>query len=102
MSAASSVEEGPPVPAMNGSAQSARYRDLPYRSSNEPLKAHSNFAVKLSEIGKSSPDLWLHAYALILACCVVNKQCSWNFSAAAAHIVAGPLVCVSVATMSGQ
>lgn len=36
-------------PAMNGTCQCSKYRDLPHRSSNETLKMHSNFAVKLSE-----------------------------------------------------
>ena len=29
-----------------------RYRDLPHRSSNEALKAHTNFSIKLSETGE--------------------------------------------------
>ena len=29
-----------------------RYRDIPHRSFNETLKAHSNYAVKLSETGE--------------------------------------------------
>ncbi len=36
----------------NGVAEGSKYRDLPHRSSNETLKSHSTFAVKLSETGK--------------------------------------------------
>lgn len=40
-----------------GSADSSgagmkRYRDLPHRSSNEALKTHTNFSIKLSETGE--------------------------------------------------
>ena len=38
----------------NGTARCSKYRDLPYRSSNETLKMHSTFAVKLSEAGAKS------------------------------------------------
>lgn len=59
MSTSSSIEEASePAPApvvnqnhMNGMSQCSRYRDLPNRSSNEALKMHSHFAVKLSETG---------------------------------------------------
>lgn len=48
----SSVEEGVELePAVNGTSRCTRYRDLPNRSSNEALKLHSTFAVKLSETG---------------------------------------------------
>lgn len=41
------------VSVPNGMSEGSRYRDLPHRSSNESLKAHSTFAVKLSETGKA-------------------------------------------------
>lgn len=37
-----------------GGGDMKRYRDLPHRSSNEALKAHTNFSVKLSETGELS------------------------------------------------
>ena len=38
--------------ADGSSADMKRYRDLPHRSSNETLKTHVNFSIKLSETGE--------------------------------------------------
>lgn len=38
----------------SSSADVKRYRDLPHRSSNEALKTHTSFSIKLSETGE--PD----------------------------------------------
>lgn len=38
--------------ADSSSADTKRYRDLPHRSSNEALKTHTNFSIKLSETGE--------------------------------------------------
>ena len=36
----------------DSSSDMKRYRDLPHRSSNEALKTHTNFSIKLSETGE--------------------------------------------------
>ena len=38
--------------ADSSSSDTKRYRDLPHRSSNETLKTHTNFSIKLSETGE--------------------------------------------------
>ena len=52
-----------------------RYRDLPHRSSNETLKAHTNFSIKLSETGELN----------YLATCMysVVKKCLQNLAISA-------------------
>lgn len=36
----------------NDNVDMKRYRDLPHRSTNEALKSHTNFSVRLSETGE--------------------------------------------------
>ena len=48
-----------------------RYSDIPHRSSNEVLKTHTNFAVRLSETGTYGLDGFL--VWVFVVCC--KKQC---------------------------
>lgn len=51
--------------AEGASVDMKRYRDLPHRSSNEALKAHTNFSVRLSDTGELLIDT---TFALLTSC----------------------------------